>query len=196
MYTKTINGHQVFNTCKTIQLGGVWISNPSAEQIAAAGWEVYVPPVVPPQPLTEPDYEQVISAVKKFLSSETEELSDEDALAVAALYPTWASKLKEAEEEGKGVKADERLWYDTKLYKVNQPHVPQVDWTPDHTPALYTEISIVEWPEIPENIPSEAPWMNGDKGTWKGQHYICKMDNCVWNPDVLPSAWELQPQQS
>lgn len=56
-------------------------------------------------------------------------------------------------------------------------------------PALWKEVSIDEWPEIPENIPSTAPWMKGDKGTWKGEHYICDMDNCVWNPDVLPSAW-------
>ena len=38
MYTKTINGRQVFDTCKTIQTNdGVWISNPTEEQILAAG---------------------------------------------------------------------------------------------------------------------------------------------------------------
>lgn len=186
MYYKIINDRMVFSTCKTLQLeDGTWVSNPSEETIFANGWQVYVPPIVPPQPELEPDYEQVIQAVKRFLSTETEELSDEDALDVAALYPTWASRIDTE------VKAGERLWYDGKLYKVIQTHTASNLWTPDHTPALYTEVSIEEWPEIPEVIPSEAPWMKGDKGTWKGQHYICQMDNTVWNPDAYPAAWEL-----
>lgn len=187
MYYKEIAGRTVFSTCKTIQLeDGSWVSNPTMEQIAAEGWQVYVPPVVPQ---VTPDTEAVMEAVKKMLSSATDELTDQEALEVAALFPTWKSKL----DEGKEVPAGERLWYDGKLYKVIQTHTASNLWTPDHTPALYTEVSIEEWPEIPEVIPSEAPWMKGDKGTWKGQHYICQMDNTVWNPDAYPAAWELQP---
>ena len=197
MYYKMINDRMVFSDCRTIQTNeGVWISNPSQEQIEEAGWQVYTPPIVPPQPELEPDYDQLIQAVKKMLSSSTEELSDEDALNVAALFPTWISKLPEDPLNPKPsdrLPAGERLWYDGKLYKVTQAHVPQRDWTPDATPALYTEVSIEEWPEIPENIPSTAPWMKGDKGTWKGQHYICAQNNCTWNPDQYPAAWELQP---
>ena len=44
------------------------------------------------------------------------------------------------------VKAGERLWYDGKLYKVIQTHTASNLWTPDHNPALYTEVSIEEWP--------------------------------------------------
>ena len=187
VYFKIINGRKVFSTCATIQTDdGVWVSNPSEEQIAAAGWKVYVPPIVPPQPELKPDYEAVVEAVKKFLSTDTSELSDEDALAVAALYPTWADRIDTE------VAVGERLWYDGKLYRVIQAHTVSNLWTPDHTPALYAEVSIEEWPEIPEVIPAESPWMKGDKGTWKGQHYICVMDNTVWNPDVYPAAWEAQ----
>lgn len=200
MYYKMINDRMVFSTPEVpekklyITALHAWRSNPSAEDIAAEGW-LPVPPAPPyvPQPELDPDYDQVIQAVKKMLASSTEELSDEAALNVAALFPTWLSKVEEAEASGKGVEAGERLWYDGKLYKVVQAHVPQRTWTPDHTPALFTEISIEEWPEIPENIPSTAPWMKGDKGTWKGQHYICTQNNCTWNPDQYPAAWELQP---
>lgn len=46
LYYKIIEGKQVFSDCKTVQLeDGTWISNPNAEQIAAAGWIEYVPPV-------------------------------------------------------------------------------------------------------------------------------------------------------
>lgn len=189
-YTKTINGRQVFSTCATIQMpDGSWVSNPSDEQIESAGWEPWTPPVEPepePQPMTEPDMYEVIEAVKRILSTETTTLSDEEALNVAALFPTWASK------EGEQVQVNERLWYDGKLYKVVQPHTIQEDWKPDLLPALYTEVSIEEWPPIPEVITAENAYMSGDRGTWKGQHYICNLDNCVWNPDQLPSAWEIQ----
>lgn len=117
--------------------------------------------------------------IEKAASTQT----DEDALESIDLYPKWAAGLP--------VIVGERYQYNGKLYKVLQAHTTQADWTPDVVPALFAEVSLDEWPEIPENIPSTAPWMAGDKGTWKGQHYICVMDNCVWNPDVAPQFWDL-----
>lgn len=186
MYYKMINDRMVFSQCLTIQNNeGVWISNPTPEMIEEAGWLPYTPPIVPPQPQTEPDMEQMIEAVKKMLSSSTEELSDEDALDVAALFPTWASKI------GSEVTVGERLWYDGKLYKVIQAHTATEIWTPDHNPALYTEISIEEWPEFVQPTSAETAYNTGDKVTFQGQHYICKMDGCTWSPADYPAAWEL-----
>ena len=178
MYYKVIGDRQVFSTCATIELNGTWISNPSAEQIAEAGWLPYVPPVIPPQPQTEPDLEQVMQAVKKLLSTEAAELSDEDALSVAALYPTWVSKL------GEQVLAGERLWYDGKLYKAIQPHIPQEDWTPDITPALYTEVSIEEWPEWKQPLGSEDAYHKDDKVSHNDKHWVSDVDGNVWEPGV------------
>lgn len=187
MYYKIINDRTVFSECRSLYIESEdrWVGKPTEEQIFAEGWQVWVPPVIPPQPQTEPYETDIVEAVKKMLASSVEDLTDEEALEVAALYPTWASKI------GQFVTTGERLWYDTKLYKVIQPHTVQADWTPDITPALYVEVSIEEWPEIPEVITSENAFMSGDKGTWKGQHYICQMDNCVWNPDQYPAAWKL-----
>lgn len=109
--------------------------------------------------------------------------SDELALESIELFPKW--------EAGISVTAGDRYQYNGVLYRVVQSHTTQDDWTPDITRALWTVVSLEEWPEIPENIPAEAPWMKGDKGTWKGQRYICQMDNCVWNPDQYPQAWSL-----
>jgi hypothetical protein len=195
MYYKMIGDRQVFSTCKSIQLendypelelyAGYYVSNPNAELIAAEGWIEYIPPVIPPQPQTEPEMSVIIEAVKKMLDADTEALSDEDALEVAALFPTWASKL------GMQVNVGERLWYDGKLYKVIQPHTIQSDWTPDISASLFTEVSIEEWPEIVIPIPSTNPYMSGDKVTYNGNHYICQIDNCVWTPDEYPSGWRL-----
>lgn len=30
----------------------------------------------------------------------------------------------------------------------------------------------------------------GDRVRYKGYIYTCLLDNCVWSPDTLPSAWE------
>ena len=30
----------------------------------------------------------------------------------------------------------------------------------------------------------------GDKITYNGKKYVCKMNGCVWNPDEYPSGWE------
>lgn len=186
MYYKIINDRMVFSTCKTIQLeDGTWVSNPSEETIFANGWQVYVPPIVPPQPELEPDYQQVMEAVKKFLSTDTEELSDDDALAVAALYPTWASKI------GTDVNVGERLWYDENLYRVIQQHTVSNLWTPDHNPALYAVVSIEEWPEFVQPTGSADAYNRGDKVTFQGKHYICEMDGCVWSPADYPAGWRL-----
>lgn len=52
MYTKIIDGRQVFSNCKTIQNNeGRWVSNPTPEMITAAGWSEYIPPApVEPDP--------------------------------------------------------------------------------------------------------------------------------------------------
>lgn len=197
MYYKMIGDRQVFSTCKTIHLendypelelhAGQYVSNPSAELIAAEGWLEYVPPVVPPTPKTEPDYDELIGAVKKMLSTQAEELSDEDALDVAALFPTWASKL------GMQVNVGERLWYNEKLYKVIQAHTIQEDWTPDEVPGLYVEVSILEWPEWVQPTGAQDAYNIGDKVTFEGTHYVSLIDNNTWSPAAYPQGWEARP---
>lgn len=187
MYTKFINDRQVFSDCKVIQTNdGLWISNPTEQQIIEAGWEIYTPPVIEEVVQQEPDYDQVVSAIKKLLSSELGTLSDEEALEVAALYPTWVSKI------GQEVAMGERLWYNGKLWKVIQLHTVQEEWTPDIAVSLYTEVSIEEWPEWVQPTGVQDAYMAGDKVTFDGEHYISTMDNNVWSPTAYPAAWNKQ----
>ena len=191
-YYKIINDRMVFSTCKVIQKAdGTWVSNPDSVTIESEGWRVYVPPIVPPQPATEPDYGEILSAVKKMLSTDTEELSDEDALDVAALFPTWKSKV------GKEVVVGERLWYNEKLYKVVQAHTASEQWVPDHNPALYTEISIVEWPEWVQPTGAQDAYNSGDKVTHNDKHWISDVDANVWEPGAVgtESLWHEQEEQ-
>lgn len=186
IYTKTdASGKQIFSDCRVIQLDGTWISNPSAEQIAAAGWVEYIPPVIPPQPATEPSYDAMIQAVKTMLAEDVAQLSDEDALAVAALYPAWI------EQEGKAVAVGERYWYDERLWKVIQAHTVQSDWTPDTAVSLYVEVSVAEWPEWRQPTGAHDAYNTGDKVTYEGHHYICTIDGNIWCPVDYPIGWDL-----
>lgn len=185
MYYKIINDRKVFSDCNTIQMpDGIWISNPSDKQIADAGWLPYIPPEVIPTPSLEPEYESVVEAVKRMLQTSASELTDEEALEVAALYPTWVSKV------GQEVKAGDRFWYDDKLYKVVQTHTVQSDWTPDNTPALFTEVSIEEFPEWKQPTGSQDAYNTGDRVSYNGKHYESLIDGNVWAPDAFPTGWE------
>ena len=186
MYHKFINDREVFSECKTIRLeDGTVISNPSEQQILDAGWEVYVPPVVPPTPQTEPGMDDIIQAVKKMLSTGAEELSDEDALDVAAVFPTWASMV------GKKVLAGKRLWWDGRLWKTTQ-YIQELlsNWTPEAAVSLFTEVSVAEIREITDPIPAENPFMKDEKGRWKGEVYVSQIDNNIWTPDAYPAGWQ------
>ena len=47
-----------------------------------------------------------------------------------------------------------------------------------------------EYPEYVQPTGSHDSYNIGDKVTFNGKKYICKIDNCVWSPEVYPSAWE------
>ena len=47
-----------------------------------------------------------------------------------------------------------------------------------------------EWPEFVQPTGAHDAYQTGAQVTFKGKRKRCLMDNCVWSPDVLPSAWE------
>lgn len=176
------SGQQVFSDCRTIRMpDGAWVSNPTAEQIAAAGWQEYVPPVVPPVAQQEPDMEDVLLAVKKMLASSTAALTDEEALDVAALFSTWASHEGDTDPLPK----DLRLWHDGRLWRVIQPHMWQADYEPGKAPALFTEVSLAEWPEWVQPLGAEDAYALNAQVSHNGKHWISDYANNTWEPGVF-----------
>ncbi len=47
-----------------------------------------------------------------------------------------------------------------------------------------------EYPEYVQPTGAHDSYKTGDKITYNGKKYICKMDNCVWSPDTYPAAWK------
>ena len=92
----------------------------------------------------------------------TLEISDDEALSMKSLYPTWDSKI------GADVKTDEKLQYGGKLWKVLQPHKVQEQNKPGTgTESLYTEISESHAGTNEDPIP-----YNGNMELENGKFYI------------------------
>ena len=49
-----------------------------------------------------------------------------------------------------------------------------------------------EWPAYVQPTGAHDAYKTGDKITFDGTHYICKMDGCVWSPADYPAGWEKQ----
>lgn len=108
---------------------------------------------------------------------------DETALEMIELFPKWEADI--------AVKVDDRYQYNGVLYKCVQAHTTQANWTPDITPALWTKVSLDEWPEWVQPTGVQDAYNAGDKVTYNGRHYISLIDENVWSPTDYPAGWEL-----
>lgn len=108
-------------------------------------------------------------------------LTDEDALQAVELYPAWVT--------GTAYTVDERIRYNSTLYRCVQAHTSQADWTPDATPALWTVVSLDEWPEWRQPIGAQDAYAKGDKVSHNGKHWISEVDGNVWEPGIYGNLW-------
>jgi hypothetical protein len=116
-------------------------------------------------------------------------LPDEDALQAVELFPAWAVGVEYAEDTAEH---RVRIRYGGKLYRVVQAHTSQADWTPDITPALYTEVA------EPGTIPvwrqptgAQDAYRTGDRVRYpdeEGDVWVSTTDDNVWEPGVY--GWE------
>lgn len=103
--------------------------------------------------------------------------SDEAALENIYLYPQWVV--------GMDTIKDKRYRYTDKLYKCNQSHKTQADWTPDKVPALFTEVSLDEWPEWVQPTGAQDAYNKDDKVSHNDKHWVSDVDANTWEPGVF-----------
>ena len=124
------------------------------------------------------------------MSVQSANLTDEQAMQIADLYPDWAAmKAYAADEIVKfGVNADG----ETQLYKVIQAHTSQADWTPDTAASLYKKIGFTDdgvsiWTQP---LGATDAYMKGDVVSFENQLWESTVDNNVWQPCVY--GWEVK----
>ena len=107
-------------------------------------------------------------------------LKDADALTTVEFFPKW--------EVGVSYNNNDRIRYNNILYKCVQAHTSQSDWAPDITPALWTKVSVEEFPEWVQPTGSQDASNVGDKVSHNEKHWTSTVDANVWEPGVY--GWE------
>lgn len=114
----------------------------------------------------------IIAALKRIRAAAT----DESALDAIDLYPAWRT--------GTAYAVSDRIRHKGILYRCVQSHTSQADWTPDVTPALWTVVSLDEWPEWVQPVGSSDAYRIDDKVSYQGKHWINTVDYNVYAPGV------------
>ena len=102
--------------------------------------------------------------------------ADKEALDNILLYPEWKVGIE--------AKAGKRYRWLDKLYRCNQSHTTQADWEPDKVPALFTEVSIEEWPEWVQPTGAQDAYAKDAQVSHNNKHWISDVDGNVWEPGV------------
>ena len=115
-------------------------------------------------------------------------LTDEDALNAVELFAAWSASGSYTQGE--------RVRYGDKLYRCEQTHDAQAAWTPDATPALWTEVALPgEIPVWKQPTGAQDAYQKGDR-VWypdkNGHIYESIYDGQnSWSPDAYPQGWLL-----
>lgn len=109
-------------------------------------------------------------------------LSDSVALNTIDMFPTWESIINVEITQDMVNKGYDRYQYNGDLYKIIQPHTPQIGWEPDKTPALWLKISLDEWPEWVRPTGAHDAYSMGTKVTHNNKKWTSDLDNNVWEP--------------
>ena len=107
-------------------------------------------------------------------------LDDESALQGIELFPLWKDDAE--------YQVGDRIRYNDILYKCVQAHTSQPSWTPDITPALWTEVSIDEFPEWKQPTGAQDAYRIGDKVSHLEKHWISAIDYNVYDPSIY--GWD------
>lgn len=107
-------------------------------------------------------------------------LDDETALTGVQLFPMWRTETAYA--------VDNRVQYNSILYKCIQAHASQDDWTPDLTPALWKVVSIETYPEWVQPTGAHDAYDKDATVSHNGKHWKNTINANVYEPGVY--GWE------
>ena len=123
--------------------------------------------------------------LRKMIEKASASLGDSDALDAVELFPVWQTDT--------AYTVGIRVRYGDKLYRCEQAHTSQADWTPDKTPALWTEVAKPgEIPVWKQPTGAQDAYMTGDKVHYPTKDdavYESTMDYNIYSPEAYPDGW-------
>lgn len=124
--------------------------------------------------------------LRELIVKGSEGLTDAEALDGVELFPAWQSNHEYS--------AGERIRWMGELYRCEQGHVSQAGWTPDSTPALWTEVAPPgEIPVWKQPTGAQDAYRLGDKvhhPDKDGPVWTSTIDYNTYQPGVY--GWEME----
>ena len=104
-------------------------------------------------------------------------LDDADSLEGKDLFPIWSGESIE-------YKVNDKVRYESILYKCLQAHTSQEGWAPSVAPSLWAKVLIPDPEVIPdwEQPDSTNPYQIGDRARHNGHIWKSTVANNVWEP--------------
>ena len=132
---------------------------------------------------------QIREAAKLSVAKAT--LTDAEAIAVSTLHSGW--------DEAAHYEPDQVVRFDGALYRCEQSHDAQADWTPPASPSLWSKINVASDGIDVWTQPTGAhnAYNKGDRVHYpdaNGPIYVSTIDGNVWAPDAYPAGWKLAEQ--
>ena len=122
--------------------------------------------------MTRAEAEAILAALVTLRESAT----DEQALSVPALYPSWRSGVDYA--------VGTRVRYNGTLYRVLQAHSSQESWTPEAAPSLFARVLIPDPDTVPDWVQPDSTnaYSKGDRVRHNGKTWTSDIDGNIWEP--------------
>ena len=118
---------------------------------------------------------------RRNISAVIADLSDVAALDVIDLFLPWAPDTDYI--------AGDRRRHGEKLYRCEQSHRSQATWSPDVTPALWTEIFVDEWEPWKQPTGAQDAYRIGARVSHSEKHWINERDYNVSEPGTFDCGW-------
>ena len=126
-------------------------------------------------------YMQEAKEIRKAIDTFAVNQSNKTLIDNKAAFEFWRA--------GINAEKDKIYRYGEDIYKCIQSHTTQDDWTPDKTPALFTKISLEEFPQWVQPTGAHDAYNKGDKVSDEGKHWISEIHGNIWKPGTVAGAW-------
>ena len=129
---------------------------------------------------------ELAQKLRPYIEKAALSLSDEDALEAIDLFPKWDPNHTQ-------YLIDDKVKYNSILYRCLQSHIPQESWDPVSAPSLWAKVLIPDPNVVPEweQPDSTNPYQIGDRVMFEGQVYESVISNNIWSPTQYPAGWKL-----